>query len=414
MIRKLFLFTSLLSLSAPGLSSELEVLHWWTSSGEAKSAEQLKAMVEEKGHSWKNFAIPGGGGKSAMLVLKARAVSGNPPSAAQIKGHDIQEWARLGFLADLDPVASEENWDSVLPAVVSDTMKYKGKYVAAPVNLHRSNWLWANPEVFLASGAEVPVTLEEFFAAADKIKAAGFIPLAYGGQAWQDATLFETVALAILGSESFRKAFVELDRAALNSDKMKEVFRQFKRMRNYIDSGSPGRTWNEATSMVIEGKAAMQIMGDWAKGEFSAAGKLPGKDYLCVAAPGTVGKFSYNIDSFVFFKSFIQEQTQGQQDLASALLSEPFQVAFNLAKGSLPARQDLPLDQFDSCARASKAALQQSAENGELLPSLSQGMSSTSYVQDAIYEVVSEFFHDENANPDDAPRRLARAVKAAQ
>lgn len=414
MIRKLVLLTGLLSASVPSLASELEVLHWWTSSGEARSAQQLRAMVEEKGHSWKNFAIPGGGGKSAMLVLKARAVSGNPPSAAQIKGHDIQEWAKLGFLADLEPVASTGNWDQILPGVIADTMKYKGHYVAVPVNLHRSNWLWANPEVFRAAGAEIPVTLEQFFSAADKIKAAGYIPLAYGGKTWQDATLFETVALAVLGSELYLKAFVELDHATLGGKEMTEVFRQFKRMHNYIDDNSPGRTWNEATSMVIAGKAAMQIMGDWAKGEFTAAGKVPGKDYLCVAAPGTNGKFSYNVDSFVFFKSFTEELTQGQNDLAAALLSEPFQVAFNQAKGSLPARQDIPLTQFDSCALISQQALKNSAESGELLPSLSQGMSSSTYVLDAIYEVVSEFFHDENADPEAMAQRLARAVKAAQ
>ena len=45
--------------------------------------------------------------------------------------------------------------------------------------------------------------------------------------------------------------------------------------------------------MVINGKAAMQFMGDWVKGEFIAAGK----DYVCVTAPGTQGMFSFNIDS---------------------------------------------------------------------------------------------------------------------
>ncbi len=144
-------------------AGEVEVLHWWTSGGEAKSVSVLKGMMEEQGNSWKDFAIAGGGGESAMTVLKTRAVSGNPPSAAQIKGHDIQEWGKLGFLTDLSDVATAENWDSVLPEVVTKVMKYDGDYVAVPVNVHRVNWLWVNPDVLKKSGAAVPTTLKEFF-----------------------------------------------------------------------------------------------------------------------------------------------------------------------------------------------------------------------------------------------------------
>jgi len=70
-------------------ASEVEVLHWWTSGGEAKSVAYLKERLEGKGVSWKDFAVAGGGGENAMTVLKSRAVSGNPPTAAQIKGPSI-------------------------------------------------------------------------------------------------------------------------------------------------------------------------------------------------------------------------------------------------------------------------------------------------------------------------------------
>ncbi|MGB2024062.1 MAG: sugar ABC transporter substrate-binding protein, partial [Litorivicinaceae bacterium] len=125
----------------PIQASEVEVLHWWTSGGEAKSVASLKSSLDKRGVAWKDFAVAGGGGENAMTVLKSRAVSGNPPTAAQIKGPDIQEWGELGFLASIDDVAKKNNWDGVLPGVVSDVMKYKGKYVAAPVNVHRVNWL---------------------------------------------------------------------------------------------------------------------------------------------------------------------------------------------------------------------------------------------------------------------------------
>ena len=107
-------------------AGEVEVLHYWTSGGEAKSVAELKKIMQAKGHVWKDFAVAGGGGDNAATVLKSRVVSGNPPAAAQIKGPAIQEWAAEGVLANLDATAKAEKWDSLLPKAVADGMKDTG------------------------------------------------------------------------------------------------------------------------------------------------------------------------------------------------------------------------------------------------------------------------------------------------
>ena len=171
-----------------------------------------------------------------MTVLKTRAVSGNPPSAAQIKGPDLQEWGALGLLTNLDEVSKANNWDTLLSKTVSDTMKYDGHYVAVPVNIHRVNWLWINPEVFKKAGIDkAPTTLDELFAAGDKLKAAGFIPLAHGGQPWQDSTVFEDLVLSVMGPEGYKKAFVDLDEKTLTGPQMAEVFSKLKKLQGYMD-----------------------------------------------------------------------------------------------------------------------------------------------------------------------------------
>ena len=222
-------------------ADQLEVLHWWTSGGEAKAAAELKKQMEAEGHTWKDFAVAGGGGDSAMTVLKSRVISGNAPAAAQIKGPALQEWAAEGVLANIDDVAKAEKWDSLLPPVVANVMKYKGHYIAAPVNVHRVNWLWANPEAFKKAGAKVPTTWDEFFAAGDKLKAAGIIPLAHGGQNWQDFTTFEDVAMGVGGPDFYRNALVKLDPAAINSPTMIKVLETFKKIHNYVDKNAPDR-----------------------------------------------------------------------------------------------------------------------------------------------------------------------------
>ncbi|MES2821932.1 MAG: ABC transporter substrate-binding protein [Pseudomonadota bacterium] len=403
---------SLLPLSA--LAGEVEVLHWWTSGGEKRAADTLQKLVEAKGHSWKDFAVAGGGGEAAMTVLKTRAVSGNPPAAAQIKGPDIQEWGELGLLADLDEVAKAEQWDALLPAQVAAIMKYDGAYVAVPVNVHRVNWLWINPEVFKKAGATPPTTLDEFFVAADKLKAAGFIPLAHGGQPWQDGTVFEDLVFSILGAEGYRKAFVEQDKATLTGDKMVEVFAALKKLRSYIDADAAGRDWNSATALVINGKAGMQVMGDWAKSEWTAAGKVAGQDYQCLPFPGTQGSFAFNIDSLAMFKLADADNRKAQQDLARTVLEPEFQQFFNQNKGSIPVRLDQDMSTFDACAQQSMADFKQAAAGNGLQPSLAHGMAASSYVQGAVFDVVTNFFNDPDADPKKAAQQLAAAIQAVQ
>lgn len=390
-------------------AGEIEVLHWWTSGGEAKAAAELKKTLEAKGHTWKDFAVAGGGGENAMTVLKSRVVSGNAPSAAQIKGPSIQEWGAEGVLANINDVAKAGSWDKLLPPAVSGVMKYKGNYVAVPVNVHRVNWMWANPAVFKKAGAQIPKTWEEFDAAARKIQKAGFIAVAHGGQPWQDFTVFESVVLGVGGPAFYKKALVDLDQASLKSATMEEAFATLSTVRKYIDKGAPNRDWNLATAMVINGKAGMQFMGDWAKGEFTAAGKKPGTDYVCVPAPGTASGFTFNIDSFVMFTQKSADARKAQSDLAAAIMSPEFQEVFNLNKGSIPARLNMDLAKFDDCAKLSSRDFVATSKSGGLVPSIAHGMAVPAATAGAMQDVVTQFFNS-STTPKSAVARLAQAA----
>ena len=50
-------------------SGQVEVLHWWTSGGEAASVAELKKMLEERGDTWKDFAVAGGGGDELRALI---------------------------------------------------------------------------------------------------------------------------------------------------------------------------------------------------------------------------------------------------------------------------------------------------------------------------------------------------------
>ncbi|WP_449434665.1 ABC transporter substrate-binding protein [Pseudomonas putida] len=406
---------------AADAKGNVEVVHWWTSGGEKAAVDVLKAQVEKDGFTWKDGAVAGGGGATAMTVLKSRAVAGNPPAVAQIKGPDIQDWAATGLLDSdvLKAVAESEKWDTLLDKKVADTVKYDGDYVAVPVNIHRINWLWINPEVFKKAGIDkAPATLDEFYAAADKLKAAGFIPLAHGGQPWQDSTVFESVVLAVMGADGYKKALVDLDSSTLTGTQMVKALAELKKVATYMDVDGKGQDWNLEAGKVINGKAGMQIMGDWAKSEWTLANKVAGKDYQCVPFPGTDQAFLYNIDSLVVFRQKDAGTAAGQQDIARIVLGKDFQKLFSSNKGSIPVRNDMlaQMDQygFDACAQASAKDFLTDAKSGGLQPSMAHNMATTLAVQGAFFDVVTNYINDPQADPADAARKLGAAIKAAQ
>jgi glucose/mannose transport system substrate-binding protein len=289
------------------------------------------------------------------------------------------------------------------------------------VNIHRVNWLWINPEVFKKAGIEkAPTTLEEFYAAGDKLKAAGFIALAHGGQPWQDSTVFEDVVLSVMGADGYKKALVDLDQKTLSGPEMTKSFTELKKITGYMDPNRAGRDWNIAAADVIGGKAGMQMMGDWAKSEWTAAKKVAGKDYQCVPFPGTEKAFTYNIDSLAVFK--LKADRKGdiaaQQDLAKVALGTDFQKVFSMNKGSIPVRNDMlnEMDKlgFDECAQKSAKDFVADDKTGGLQPSMAHNMATSLAVQGAIFDVVTNFMNDKDADPAKASAQLASAVKAAQ
>ncbi|MCA1407042.1 carbohydrate ABC transporter substrate-binding protein [Ensifer sp. IC3342] len=414
-MRKLMTTTTvaalILAATAVRAAENVEVLHWWTSGGEAAALDVLKKDLEAKGIGWTDMPVAGGGGTEAMTVLRARVTSGNAPTAVQMLGFDILDWAKEGALGNLDDVAAKEGWDKVVPSALQQFSKYDGHWIAAPVNVHSTNWVWINKAALDKAGGKEPTNWDELIALLDKFKEQGITPVAHGGQPWQDATIFDAVVLS-LGNDFYKQAFIDLDPAALGGDKMKEAFDRMTKLRSYVDDNFSGRDWNLASAMVIENKAGLQFMGDWAKGEFLKAKKVPGTDFVCIRFPGTQGSVTFNSDQFAMFK-VSDDKVPAQLQMASAIESPTFQSAFNVVKGSVPARTDVPDTDFDACGKKGIKDLAEANSNGTLYGSMAHGHANPAAVKNAIYDVVTRQFNGELSS-EDAVKELAAAVEAAK
>src|SRR5579871_1500281 len=77
-------------------NKEVQMVHWWTSGGEAAALNVLKQNLAKENVSWKDVPVAGGGGTQAMTALRAMVTAGNVPTAVQMLGFDIQDWAAQG------------------------------------------------------------------------------------------------------------------------------------------------------------------------------------------------------------------------------------------------------------------------------------------------------------------------------
>ena len=393
----------------------VEVMHFWTSGGEAAALGAVRDKVVANGVKWLDAPVAGGGGDAAKTALQARIASGNPPAAMLMLGQNIIDWANEGLLGNVDALAAAEGWDAALPQAVKDFTKVDGHYVSVPTNVHRTDVIWASKAAFDKIGAAYPTTWDEMKALAPTFLAAGIIPLAHGGQSWQEAYMFEAVAMGVGGADFYRKALVDLDDATLRGDTMVAVFEELSALRGMIDANAAGRDWNLATAMVINGEAAMQIMGDWAKGEFTNAGKVAGTDFACIPVPKAGGQpgFVYLVNSLSLFTQTDPEAAKAQEVLASAIMDKEVQVAFNVAKGAIPARNDVDMSGLDACAQSTAADLGVADAAGTAVPTFAGTHAANAAVVGAATDAVTGFFNSDMTAQDGAVA-LADAVMAAK
>ena len=342
---------------AQAAGPKAEVIHWWTSGGESAAVKQIAGAYRAAGGVWVDTAVAGS--DQARAVATNRIVGNNPPTAALFNtSKQFTDLVEQGMLNNVDDLALRERWDTTLPEPVRSVIKIGGHYYAVPMNLHMPAWIWYSKAAFKKAGiAKEPATMDELFAALDKLKAAKLIPLAHGGQAWQENIVFMAVLANVGGKDLYLQVLRARDPRAIQSDAFKKVLLAFKRLQSYVDPGSPGRNWNDATALLASGKAGVQIMGDWVKGEMAAAGQSAGKEYGCISGFGPNTPLLIQGDAFIFPKSAKAETAQAQKLLANAMVAPATQVEFNRIKGSLPMRQDIDASRLDACSQLALTAM---------------------------------------------------------
>jgi glucose/mannose transport system substrate-binding protein len=397
----------------PSLASatDLEVIHWWTSKGESAAVAQFAKAFDNDGQGdhWVDSAIALG--ETARKTVMNRVLGGDPPGAAQFNpGREYEELIKNDQLLQLDDIAAAGKWEEIIrPKAIGAGCLVDGHWYCVPVNIHSWPWGWYSKTAFAKAGLADPKNFDEFVADAPKLKAAGIIPFAIGGDGngWQIKGAFDQLMLEVLGIEKRDQMYSKKDLDIAGGPEVLKTLTELKGLKQFTDDGYANRNWNDTTNMVIQGKAGLQIMGDWARGEFSAAGMTGVKDFGCMIGLNEDNPIvSTDGDVIVFPKQKDPDKEAAQKRLAVLLISPAVQVAFNNAKGSMPVRADVDMSTADPCMQK---ALKAEDDPKRIASGVQRFI--TEDTTNEMNALISQFWSDDSMTAEQAQAKFVDILK---
>jgi len=371
------------STQSAGAATEVEVFTWWTSGGEKAGLDGLVSVLAEKypDVEFINGAVAGGAGSAAKDLLQSRLQANDPPDTFQAHaGMELADYIAAGRVQDISDLYDEFGLKDVFPADTVD-----GAIYSVPANIHRSNVVWANPSVLKDAGLDPAATygsLDDWFTALDAVKAAGKTPLSIA-TTWTQVHLLETVLMSDLGADGYIGLWDGT--TDWSGAEVTAALGDFQKLIGYTNTDRDGLDWPDSLQMVIDGTAAFNVMGDWAAGELAAQNLVAGKDYMYFPVPGTDGMFGFLADSFTLPVG--APHADGAKAWLDVVGSLEGQTAFNVAKGSIPARTDADPTEFNEYQQS---AIKDFASD-TIVPSLTHGAAAPVAVSNAISDAVSKF-----------------------
>ena len=408
------LFTTVVSPLCSQAAGErkLEVFSWWTSGSEAAALDALFKVYKRQnpGVEIINATVAGGAGFAARAVLQTRLAGGKPPDSWQTHpGRELlDQYVEPGYGEAITELYKSEGWDRVFPKeLVMDLLTNGRKIYAVLVGIHRGNVIWYNTKLLEKNGIRVgdQLTFDQFFAACEKLKAAGISPLGVGDSGiWASSQLFENTLLGVIGPKGWTDLFSGA--TPWDDPRVKEAMKLFAKMQDYVNPDHSALSWDQAIKALMEGKVAFSSMGDWAYGEFVKANMKEKEDFGWVCNPYTDGSFVIIADGFTLAKG--SPHKQAALAWLKSIGSKDAQEAFNSIKGSIPARTDVDRSKFDAYQQWSMDSF---AED-ELVASCVHGEAAPAAFEQALNDAVTTFVVDRNV--DNFANALVKAAKEHQ
>jgi glucose/mannose transport system substrate-binding protein len=210
--------------------------------------------------------------------------------------------------------------------------------------VHRLNEIFFNPEVLREVGARPPERVEDLIALGEALARRGIPLLAIGSQdPWTLSVLiFESLLIAQHGADFYESYFS----GGLDPDdpRIEQTLSTALRLLQYANPDRSSLRWEQAAEMVFNGRAAMTVMGDWARTLFDSAGDVEAR-YREMTFPATEAVFVFACNAFPLPVGAKNEA--GARRLLGSIASVEGQAAIGRSRTSIPARLDTDVNAHD-------------------------------------------------------------------
>jgi glucose/mannose transport system substrate-binding protein len=370
---------------------QLEVFSWWTTPGEHAGLEELfKAFTAASPNvEIVDAAVAGGAGTNAQVALQTRLSANEPPDSWQSHtGAELKaRYVDPGYTAPITDLYAEQGWNEVFPQGVIDQVTVDGEQYLVPVGVHRGNVIFYNKQVLADNAIEVTDewTIDDYFAAADTLQAAGIPSYGLGSKdTFAVVQLFENILLGALGPDDYVKVWA--GEVGWDDERVTGAIESLAKIFDSVNSDHAALTWDGAADQLYEGQVAFQSMGDWFYGDAVAKGKQDAVGW--VNHPGTAGSFVSVIDGFTMPVG-APHPINAKNWLIAAGSAEA-QAAFAPHKGAIPARSDADASTFNEYMQWSAGDF----GTDTVVPSLAHGSAASPQFQTSVNEAIISFVVD--------------------
>lgn len=385
----------------------LDAVHFWISQSESDALDVFRNAWREQGNTW--IDLPKANKVEVQRSVSERIVNGYAPAVMQWNANEgSRELPHMGIVQSIDKLAKREHWADVLPKMVMDRISYNGKVYFAPTNIHAENWLWTNHSLFQSLGLAAPQTWEDIFFAADALQQRDILPISLGGAPWEVSLLFNNILFDQVGADGYSDIIKgNVASELFMSSKVLQALKVLRRVSTYVEpiAVRQDKTWADATVAVGKGKAGMQFMGDWAKGELLRQGYNVGKDFDCALVPGTKIAYFWVVDAFAFPITNRIRSEEAQLAFASIVMDPSNQQAFNRIKGSISARLDVNPTELDTCGQIGLKMLQQNRAFN------AQSMAMPAQISEAWIGELAKFFNTPKRTAEETQQHLYQILQ---
>lgn len=183
-------------------------------------------------------------------------------------GGPMIEYAEAGKIADLTEYMNKDGYvDMFMPAGISQAT-YQDKIWAMPVENLAVAMFFYNKQVFADNGIEIPETLADLEAAAEKLKAAGIAPFSLANKTkWTGSMYYMYLVDRIGGADVFANAATRQNDGTFEAEAFTKAGEKIQEWvkKGYFNEGFNGldEDSGQSRALLYSGQAAMTLMGSW-------------------------------------------------------------------------------------------------------------------------------------------------------